>query len=419
LTGHTRIATDCAKGTKAAMREEGIPRYRTKRQGRYAYAVVTLRDVVTGARRDVRLGEPGTAASRTAYARAIARWEAAKRTIPPELLVRRNRPGRELTVTSLCAAFWRHTQATATRKHRNAVKLASRVFRRLYGEDLAAAIGPLKLAEARDVMIAGDPQAPGRPRPPWSRRTTNDRIAILLGMYRWGAARELIPAHVYHTLRTLEPLRAGRSPAAEPGTVVPVDQARIDAAKTHLGPRVADMVDVQLTTGMRPGELCAMRPCDIDTTGRVWVYRPPSHKTAHLGRARVILIGPRAQAIIRRHLRADTTAPVFSPRQTVEDYRREHPGQRTPRQIADRPRSPRDRYTPDSYRRAIVRACARAGIPAWHPHQLRHTYATAVRREYGLEAAQILLGHGSAQVTDAVYAERDLARAKRIAARIG
>lgn len=54
----------------------------------------------------------------------------------------------------------------------------------------------------------------------------------------------------------------------------------------------------------------------------------------------------------------------------------------------------------------------------WHPHQLRHTYATQVRKEFGLEAAQILLGHAKADVTQ-VYAERDLSRAAAVIHKIG
>src|SRR5439155_564319 len=36
----------------------------------------------------------------------------------------------------------------------------------------------------------------------------------------------------------------------------------------------------------------------------------------------------------------------------------------------------------------------------WQPNQLRHTYATEVRRTYGLEAAQVLLGHSKADTTE-------------------
>ena len=46
------------------------------------------------------------------------------------------------------------------------------------------------------------------------------------------------------------------------------------------------------------------------------------------------------------------------------------------------------------------------------------SYASHVRREHGLEAAQILLGHAMADVTQ-LYAERDVAKAVSVAAKIG
>ncbi|MCD4824639.1 MAG: tyrosine-type recombinase/integrase [Phycisphaerae bacterium] len=42
----------------------------------------------------------------------------------------------------------------------------------------------------------------------------------------------------------------------------------------------------------------------------------------------------------------------------------------------------------------------------WHPHQLRHNAATELRKEFGLEAARVILGHRSAAITE-VYAEMD------------
>jgi site-specific recombinase XerC len=49
---------------------------------------------------------------------------------------------------------------------------------------------------------------------------------------------------------------------------------------------------------------------------------------------------------------------------------------------------------------------------------LRHSFATRVRKEYGLEATQVMLGHSRADVTQ-VYAERDEQLAARVAAKIG
>jgi integrase len=42
----------------------------------------------------------------------------------------------------------------------------------------------------------------------------------------------------------------------------------------------------------------------------------------------------------------------------------------------------------------------------WHPHQLRHNAATELRKEFGIDAARIILGHHSAAVTE-IYAEKD------------
>ena len=43
----------------------------------------------------------------------------------------------------------------------------------------------------------------------------------------------------------------------------------------------------------------------------------------------------------------------------------------------------------------------------WHPNQLRHAVGTELRKRFGLEAAQVVLGHATADVTQ-IYAERDM-----------
>lgn len=72
------------------------------------------------------------------------------------------------------------------------------------------------------------------------------------------------------------------------------------------------------------------------------------------------------------------------------------------------------RLTPD--RKAELTAWR--NVHRWHPNQLRHTYATKVRKAHGLEAAQVLLGHSRADVTQ-VYAERNQELAETVAAKIG
>ncbi len=54
----------------------------------------------------------------------------------------------------------------------------------------------------------------------------------------------------------------------------------------------------------------------------------------------------------------------------------------------------------------------------WAPNRLRHSRATAIREQYGLEAAQAVLGHSNADVTQ-IYAERDIAKAAKIMGEVG
>jgi integrase len=210
------------------------------------------------------------------------------------------------------------------------------------------------------------------------------------------------------------------------------------------------MIRLQLVSAMRPGEVCAMRPLDIDTTGRIWVYRPGSdqgrhgaHKTAYLGKEREVYLGPQAQQIIAPMLPMDSTAYIFSP---CESERLRHVEQRrnrktpmTPSQAKRRPkrspkRSPRDHYDTHSYRRAVKRACQLADrqahreqpeipaeqtiIPQWHPNRVRHNAATALRKEYGIELTRIILGHTSPAMT-LIYAEADRQQAIEVIAKIG
>jgi integrase len=101
-------------------------------------------------------------------------------------------------------------------------------------------------------------------------------------------------------------------------------------------------------------------------------------------------------------------------RAKLKEARRQHRQPKRPR---------RERYDTNSYRRAInygLLQAKKAGfvIPHWHPHQLRHNRGTEVRKRYGIEAAQVALGHARADVTQ-VYAEKNLEQAREIAREMG
>ncbi len=169
-----------------------------------------------------------------------------------------------------------------------------------------------------------------------------------------------------------------------------------------------------------------MRVEDIDRSTTPWVYRPVKHKTRHRGVTRTVLITPPARELLAPLMaKLGPTDFVFSPRRERADRlkllraNRKSPVQ--PSQVSHakkRPqRVPGDFYPVHAYTNAVRRACAKAGVPHWHPNQLRHTFASEVRALYGLEAAQVLLGHTKANVSQ-VYAARDTELAVRVAEQI-
>jgi integrase len=84
---------------------------------------------------------------------------------------------------------------------------------------------------------------------------------------------------VFHALSTVSGLQEGRTEARDTDDVQPVELAHVWAVLPHLRPTVAAMVEVQLLTGMRPGEVCRLRPADIDQSNPVWLFRPVQFKT--------------------------------------------------------------------------------------------------------------------------------------------
>jgi integrase len=176
-------------------------------------------------------------------------------------------------------------------------------------------------------------------------------------------------------------------------------------------------------------------------------------------------IGPRGQEIVRRHLQTDLRAFLFSPSDSVAEFRAEQRANRKskvpPSQQCRARRKPKrrpgERYSKSSYANAVADACDRAFPPPehlrprvkdngkpetrkeyrarlseaemaelkawqkahrWHPHQLRHTRALELKREAGLDVARAVLGHRSPVITEH-YATLDTAKAAEVMGRLG
>lgn len=116
-----------------------------------------------------------------------------------------------------------------------------------------------------------------------------------------------------------------------------------------------------------------------------------------------------------------TDAYLFSPRDAERERRDKCKTHRRTNRKPNPVKTERklgEHYTAASYRRAVERACGKAGVPVWTPHRLRHNAATEIRQEFGLEAAQVMLGHSRADVTQ-IYAERDSELALKVAGERG
>ena len=260
-----------------------------------------------------------------------------------------------------------------------------------------------------------------------SRGVVNQRIGHIVRVFRWGVAEELVPETVHRALAALPGLQQGRTEAHESEGIKPVAIEIAEATMPKLSRPVKAMVQLQLLTGMRLGEVIVMRAIDLNMSGPIWLYRPARHKNKYRGMDRIIQLGPKAQEIIRPFLTTNLEAHLFNPRACVEALRAQHAAlrktKRTPSELTRNrkvkpKRLPAECYDRRSYRQAIVRAARAAGVPSWSPLQLRHTAATLLRAQYGVEAAKVILGHSRVETTQ-IYAERDLNRAQEIMREIG
>lgn len=106
----------------------------------------------------------------------------------------------------------------------------------------------------------------------------NEQIRAVWSIFKHGVSAEWIEWETYHKLTTLEPLKRGQTTAREQQPRDPALLSHMAATVAELTPPLAAMIRIQLATGMRSGEVCRIRPCDIDQTGEEWIDRQDSHK---------------------------------------------------------------------------------------------------------------------------------------------
>lgn len=313
----------------------------------------------------VYLGKHDSPESRQAYGELLARLAA-------ESMVRnvgKSLPTAEVTVAELCLKFVTDELPRYSQAEQHCQRTALRLLNGLFGETLVRDFGPLRLRVVRQAMIDGDPNSKPNSRKPWSRKTVNRQVKRIQALFRFGVSWQIVPESVATALGTLRILASGETAAADfaPRTAVP--QADIDAVREALLPRHRDIFDLLLLTAARPGELLGLRMKDIQRDGDVWRAELSRHKTAAHGKRRVIFFNAAAQQILLRHFKADPDAKMFPLRR-------------------------------DNFGAVVHRACERAGVTPFVPHQLRHTTITRIADECGVEVAQRVAGHADSMMTE-------------------
>ena len=255
-----------------------------------------------------------------------------------------------LSINELCVLFLKHAEQHYRKDGKltseyDLLTLAIDPLKELFGMTPVEQFGPLALKAVREAMVVKG----------WTRGTVNAEVGRIRRIFRFAVENELLnDATVLSKLEAVSPLLAGRTeaPDNEPRQAVP--QAQVDAVRTLVSERCRDLIDLQLCTGARPGELLKLTSGMIDRSGDVWTAELRDHKSKHHGKVRKLAFGAKSQLILRKYLSADPDARLLP-------------------------------FRGDSYRHAISRACEQLELPHWTPHWLRHNVATRVRDEFGIE----------------------------------
>ncbi len=395
-----------------------VPSYRRHSSGQ---ARVTING------KDHLLGIFGSSASKEAYGRLIAEYNACQKSasfgkVPASLLVE-----------DVLLAYQQHAKVyyAASTEYEN-LKLVIRPLLDLYGSSFAVGFGSKEYKAVRQWWLNPSIECDGveskKGRRARSRQYVNKQMKRTLRVIKWAVGEGMMPPECYTAIKCVEPLRRGRCTAREAKKITCVPKEMVNQTLPMLTLVQADMIRFQQLTGCRPGEVCKLKPAMVNRCSEVWEVSLDEHKTAYRGKTRILYVGPQAQRVLAPYLLRAETSYCFSPIESEQQRRSaRHEARKTPlscgnspgTNVARRPRkTPGDHFTTHSYARAIRYACGRAKIPVWSPNQLRHNAATDIRKEFGLDAASVILGHSEVGVTQ-VYAEQDRSKAIEVAKCIG
>ena len=226
--------------------------------------------VVTLGKKDYYCGKFGTDESIAEYEQLLARWLMRNYKPAPPVEVETEQQEQQpenITVADAAKRYREHVASCRSKVEQAHVKGMLKAVEKLYSHKRTANIGPAQLRRIRRLMLSQN----------WCQNYVNQQIGRVKLWFNWLAEESLIENSTYLDLTTVKSLKEGVFGVREKDPISPVADDVVDATLPELGDTVADMVRLQLLTGMRPAELCIIRPCDIDRSEAEWVYTPRMH----------------------------------------------------------------------------------------------------------------------------------------------
>lgn len=280
-------------------------------------------------------------------------------------------------------------------------------------------------------------------KPELARGYINCLIRALKTAFAWMKRRKIVCANTLAEVRQVRALMAGEG-GRETTPIPPVEDWVIEATRRECSRTIRAMIDLQRATGMRPGELCRMRRCDLTTLPSevlpipgqrrtikameaegvpIWWYVPARHKNLHRGKMRIVPIGPDGQQILKPFLDRAHDNYIFRPADDLS----------LARQKALRAGPC---YDVRAYHNAIVRAVGRANrvrkqaveralvplfvsVPPWSPNQLRHAALEDAADRLDPEHAAAIGGHSASMRALDAYVQATIKKAASAAAKVG
>lgn len=381
------------------------------------------------------LGRYDSIEAQERYLELVKRWEAngRKRLEPAKTVVEleaAERPQKAPTVREVFGQYERYLDETGRyQKHgkptseRAMVQLAIRELLQLFGDLPATELGEAQLLAYRDTLERC---------PRITRKGINRKLQLLKRGLKWMRPRGLINRDQWHEIHALEPIKRGEMQADRERrqNKRAVTFAEVQVVAAEAGHVVGAMMRLQALTGMRPGEVCAMKWEDIDRTpvriedAVCWTYRVREAKTAHHGHETVYPLTPAAQELLQ-DFDDGSTSYVFSPQRAMQERREDLRARRTTpatQQTRDRDararRRYRENYTVETYGKAVNRAVERTTVRRFTPHEIRHGFVTRAARAYGVLAASAAANHKNVSTTQG-YLHADREDAYRVAVGLG